>query len=54
MGRPRVPKKLAKGSLLSVRFTAEERKELERAADREGASVSAWARKALLAAALSK
>ena len=51
MGRPKLPKKLAKGSLLSVRFTAEERKALDAAAEREGLSLSQWARKTMLAAA---
>ena len=32
VGRPRVPKKLAKGSLLSVRFSESERRALEQAA----------------------
>lgn len=52
IGRPPVPKKLAKGALLSVRFSAEERKALERAAEREGLKLSEWARRALLASAL--
>lgn len=51
MGRPKLPKKLAKGALLSVRFTAEERRVLDAAADREGLSLSQWARKTMLAAA---
>ena len=50
MGRPKLPKKLAKGSLLSVRFTAEERKALDAAAARAGLSLSQWARKTILAA----
>jgi hypothetical protein len=48
MGRPPLPKKLQKGALLSVRFSEDERAELERAADREGASLSDWARRVLL------
>lgn len=48
MGRPPLPKKLAKGTLLSVRFSEDERMELERAASREGARLSEWARRALL------
>lgn len=52
LGRPRVPKKLAKGSLLSVRFSEDERKTLERAAEREGLRMSEWARRTLLGAAL--
>lgn len=52
LGRPPVPKKLAKRTLLSVRFSEEERKELERAAEREGLKLSEWARSKLLASAL--
>jgi hypothetical protein len=48
IGRPPVPKKLAKGTLLSVRFTADERKALERAAGRDGLRLSEWARHALI------
>jgi hypothetical protein len=47
-GRPRVPKKLAKGSLLSVRFSESEREALENAAEREGLRLSEWARRVLL------
>jgi hypothetical protein len=50
VGRPPVPKKLAKGSLLSVRFSESERRELERFATREGLTLSKWTRKTLLAA----
>lgn len=50
LGRPPVPKKLAKGALLSVRFSAEERKQLERAAGRGGLRLSEWARRTLLGA----
>lgn len=50
MGRPPVPKKLAKGTLLSVRFSESERDALERAARREGLKLSEWARRLLLAA----
>ena len=49
IGRPPVPKKLAKASLLSVRFTESERAELERAAKRDGVGLSEWARRVLLA-----
>jgi uncharacterized protein (DUF1778 family) len=51
LGRPPVPKKLAKGSLLSVRFSMDERQVLERAAKRSGATLSEWARSSLLFAA---
>jgi hypothetical protein len=50
LGRPPVPKRLARGALLSVRFSVEERKELERAAECEGLRLSEWARRALLSA----
>jgi hypothetical protein len=50
-GRPPVPKKLAKGSLLSVRFSQQERQALERAANRSGVTLSTWARSALISAA---
>lgn len=51
-GRPPVPRKLAKGALLSVRFSEDERRALERAAEREGLRMSEWARRCLLDAAL--
>jgi hypothetical protein len=51
IGRPPIPKKLQKASLLSVRFSAEERRIIERAAGNEG--LSAWARRTLLASASS-
>ncbi len=50
VGRPPVPKKLAKGSLLSVRFSESERRALERVAERERLTLSKWTRKTLLAA----
>jgi len=50
MGRPKLPKKLAKGALLSVRFTTEERRALDAAAERDGISLSQWARKTMLVA----
>jgi hypothetical protein len=48
IGRPRTPKKLAKGSLLSVRFSNDERRALERAATHAGVRLSEWARRALI------
>lgn len=51
MGRHKLPKKLAKGSLLSVRFTAEERRALDAAADQAATRLSEWARGVLLQAA---
>lgn len=51
LGRPPVPKRLAKGALLSVRFSAEERRTLEVTAERAGVKLSEWARRVLLAGA---
>jgi hypothetical protein len=51
MGSPPVPKKLAKASLLSVRFSEAERKALEKAAKGEGVKLSEWARVVLLSKA---
>lgn len=50
-GRPAIARKLAKGSLLSVRFTEDERRMLDRAAGQGGLRLSEWARRALLAEA---
>jgi len=52
IGRPPVPKKLAKAALLSVRFAEGERAALERAAKRDGVGLSEWARRVLVAAAV--
>jgi hypothetical protein len=49
-----VPKKLAKATLLSVRFTETERAEIEKAAKRDGVGLSEWARRVLLTTALKK
>ena len=54
IGRPPVPKKLAKAALLSVRFSESERAEIEKAAKRDGVGLSEWARRVLLATALKK
>ena len=51
MGRPPIPKREHKASLLSVRFSKEERRILEKAAFRKGLVLSAWARHSLLDAA---
>jgi hypothetical protein len=49
-GRPRRdPAGVAKP--LAIRLTADERAKIERAADRDGVSVSDWARRAMLSAA---
>jgi len=47
-------KRERKGTLLSVRFPDVERHALERAAKREGVSLSEWARRTLLRAAHSE
>ena len=49
-----MPKKLAKGTLLSVRFTESERAEIEKAAKRGRVGLSEWARRVLLAEAIRK
>jgi hypothetical protein len=51
IGRPPVPKKLSKASLLSVRLSEGERRALERAAERDDLKLSEWARRALLSVA---
>ena len=51
LGRPKLPKRERKGKLLCVRFTDAERRELDAAAKALGASLSEWARLALLVAA---
>jgi hypothetical protein len=51
IGRPPVPRKLAKASLLSVRFSGEEKRTLDRAAKISGEKLSEWSRRILLAAA---
>jgi len=51
IGRPPLPAGQAKGALLSVRLSPEERRRLEDAADFHRERVSEWARKVLLAAA---
>jgi hypothetical protein len=51
LGRPRVPKKLARGTLLSVRFSETERLKLEQAAQTQGLRLSEWARQRILKAA---
>jgi hypothetical protein len=49
IGRPPIAKKLHKDSLLSIRFTADERRMLEGQAKAE--KLSTWARRVLLEAA---
>jgi hypothetical protein len=50
MGRPRLSKDQAKDSYLSVRFTADEIRRLEKEAERQGISLSEFTRKSLLSA----
>lgn len=51
MGRPPLPKRERKNNLLGVRFSADERKRLMSAADASDATISTWARDALIAIA---
>jgi hypothetical protein len=51
IGRPPLAKKERKATLLSVRLTEEERREVERAAKTAGVGLSEWARRILLTAA---
>ncbi|MGB0064480.1 MAG: hypothetical protein WBP85_08545 [Terracidiphilus sp.] len=48
-GRPRLAKKEAKGSIVPVRFSPEDRKRVEAAAKASKQTVSAWVRSTLLA-----
>ena len=49
-GRPRMAKGEAKGSIVPVRFSPEERKRVEAAAKSKGQNVSTWIRSTLAAA----
>lgn len=49
-GRPKLPKGTAKGSIVPVRFSPEDRKRVEAAARASGQSVSEWVRSTLSAA----
>ena len=49
-GRPRLAKDVAKGSIVPVRFSPEERKRVEAAAKASKQTVSAWVRSTLFAA----
>jgi len=51
-GRPRLPKGEARGAVLSVRLTTEERRVAEAAARAAGLSASDWARATLVAEAI--
>jgi hypothetical protein len=50
MGRPRLPKGEAKGTIIPVRFNVEDRKRVERAARASKQTVSDWIRCTLSAA----
>jgi hypothetical protein len=53
VGRPALPADRAKASTFSVRFTEDERAQIEAAADKAGASSAPdWARRVLLDAAM--
>ena len=49
-GRPKLPKGSAKGSIVPVRFSPEDRRRVEAAARANGQSVSEWVRSTLSAA----
>jgi len=48
-GRPRMAKSEAKGTIVPVRFSSEDRKRVEAAAKASKQTVSAWVRSTLLA-----
>ena len=48
-GRPKMAKGEAKGTIVPIRFSPEERKRVEAAAKADNKTVSAWARSTLLA-----
>jgi predicted HicB family RNase H-like nuclease len=50
VGRPKLAKGQAKGSILPVRFSPEDRAKVERAAKAESLSVSEWIRRTVHAA----
>lgn len=50
LGRPRLAEKDAKGSIVPVRFSPEDRRRVEAAAKASGKSVSEWVRQTLSAA----
>lgn len=49
-GRPKLPKGTAKGSIVPVRFSPEDRKRVEAAAKASGQTVSEWVRSTLATA----
>jgi hypothetical protein len=50
LGRPELAPERRKASTFSIRFTAEEREQIEAAATAAGVKASEWARRVLLAA----
>jgi predicted HicB family RNase H-like nuclease len=50
VGRPKLAKGEAKGSIVPVRFSPEDRKRLETASTKEGISLSEWIRRTIHAA----
>ena len=50
MGRPKLPRDMAKASMLTLRLTGDERATIDRAAESAGVRVSDWARRVLLSA----
>ncbi len=50
VGRPKLAKGQAKGSIVPIRFSPEDRKRLEEAAAKGGVSVSEWVRRTVSAA----
>lgn len=50
LGRPTLPKGIAKGSIVPVRFSPEDRKRVETAAKASNKTVSEWIRSTLSAA----
>ena len=51
IGRPPIARKERKATLLSVRLTEDERRDVERAAKAAGVGLSEWARRVLIASA---
>lgn len=51
IGRPTLAKAERKGKILGVRLTADERRSVDRVAQKQGLAPSKWARETLLAAA---
>jgi hypothetical protein len=49
VGRPKLPKGVAKGRIVPVRFSGKELKVVEKAAKTEGLTISEWIRAAIAA-----